>query len=137
MANSNRSFHFAGSGNSPLGQTFETLPNKPAVNCVRQPCEFSFHTGSATHPEPTSFSSPRCSEKGCVFPAASPESMKCAYHELQFEEPALFRSQQPSQLLLDAAHCTAGDSEDYDEGRKRDRRRMAKQWEEFLKDSSG
>lgn len=135
MANPNRGTRFDCSGTSPFGQGFERLPNNRGANCARPAREFSFHTGSASRPEPASFVSPRCSEKGCVFPAASLHSMKCAYHELQFEEPALFHSQQPSLLLLDAARCTSGD-EDYDEDRKRDRRRMAKQWEEFLKDSN-
>ena len=51
------------------------------------------------------------------------------------EEPVLFSSQQPSRLLLDPARVSPA-GEEYDAERKRDRRRMAKQWEDFLKDSS-
>ncbi|HVA00586.1 MAG TPA: hypothetical protein VMV34_02925 [Terriglobia bacterium] len=47
----------------------------------------------------------------------------------------MFSSQQPSRLLLDPVRVSPA-SEVYDEDRKRDRRRLAKQWEEFLKDSS-
>jgi hypothetical protein len=134
MANPNRSIRFACVSNSPFQRTFERLPNAPSANAAPPSRELSFHTGSGKRPEPASFASRRCSEKGCVFPAASSQSAKCAYHELQMEEPALFRSQQPSLLLLDPARCAAAD-EEYDESRKRDRRRLAKQWEEFLKDS--
>jgi len=90
----------------------------------------SFSTQTSTAPQSTSFTSPRCSEKGCVFPAASARTGKCIYHERQMEEPVPFCSQQPSQLVLNAALAVSPDSE-YDASQKRDRLRMAREWEEF------
>ena len=138
MANPNRSIRFACVSNSPLQGTSATFPPSPSPNLPAppgQPREFTFRTPSNSRPESTSFTSPRCAEKGCVFPAASSQSAKCAYHERQMEEPVLFSSQQPSRLLLDPARVSPA-GEEYDAERKRDRRRMAKQWEDFLKDSS-
>jgi len=138
MTNFNRSVRFACVSNSPLQRASVRFPQTPSGNAAAQPGqprELSFCTGSGSRPEGASFTSRRCSEKGCVFPAASPHSAKCAYHVRQMEEPALFSSQQPSRLLLDPVRVSPA-SEVYDEDRKRDRRRLAKQWEEFLKDSS-
>jgi hypothetical protein len=137
MASSNRSIRFACVSNSLPQRASVTFPQTISENVAAQPRlrrEFSFRTVSRSRPKATSFAGPRCSEKGCVFPAASSQTMKCAYHERQMEEPILFSSQQPSRLLLDPARISP-EGEEYDESRKRDRRRLAKQWEEFLKDS--
>ena len=138
MANANRSTCFVCFTNSPHHLTsVTTFPNASSGNIAAQPlksCELTFSTSPGRRPEAISFTSHRCSEKGCVFPASSPQSDKCAYHERQIEEPVLFCSQQPSRLLLDPARSMPAD-EEYDESRKRDRRRLAKEWEEFQRDS--
>ena len=76
-------------------------------------------------------SAARCSEKGCVFPAARSESGKCRQHDRQHSEPALFRSRQPSTLLLDHAKFGVPESGPQ-EARPNDKRRMSKLWESFL-----
>jgi len=137
MAIPNRSTRFVCLTNSSHHLTSVTFPNAPSRNITSQPAkprELSFITTSGSRPEVTSFTSRRCSEKGCVFPASSPQSGRCAYHERQMEEPVLFSSQQPSHLLLDPARSMPVDGE-YDESRKRDRLRLAKEWEEFQRDS--
>lgn len=73
----------------------------------------------------------RSSVKGCVFPAASAQSGKCLQHDRQYQEPSLFRSHQPSMLLLDRAKFGVPDSESND-SRANDRRRLAKIREDFL-----
>ncbi len=46
---------------------------------------------------------PRCSTRGCVFPAASVGGNLCLVHLLAEEEPKHFLSVQPSSLCLDRA----------------------------------
>ena len=95
----------------------------------------SFSTSSHEKPETVAFPTPRCSEKGCVFPASSLDSGKCSYHMHQEEEPVLFCSHQPTGLLLDPTR-TAPAEKEYDGSRKRDRRRMAAIWEQFQSDGT-
>jgi hypothetical protein len=78
-------------------------------------------------------SSDRCSERGCVFPAAWRDGGRCRQHDRQSREPALFSSQQPSTLLLDRAKfgLPGSDSEPYI-SRSADRRRLTKLWQAFL-----
>lgn len=83
-----------------------------------------------THLRSLSFSSPRCQEKGCVFPAAPSGAGRCEYHERQRIEPVLFSSQQPSNLLLERAKFGPADPEP-DDARRRERRKLAMLWEEF------
>ena len=92
--------------------------------------KLSFSSNGSGRPESVSFTTVRCSEKGCVFPASSQGSGKCSYHLHQQEEPVLFRSHQPTGMLLDPARMSPSDRE-YDGSRKRDRRRMADLWEQF------
>jgi hypothetical protein len=91
---------------------------------------------SPPQPSGASLQSPRCAEKGCVFPAASASNPLCAYHQREQREPSLFRSQQPSMLLLDRAKFGDESSEE-DLTRSRDRRRLAELWEEFLQGGAG
>lgn len=138
MANPHRNIQVTPLSKAPFKTTPLTFSGDcsgPSATLGPYPRTLSFTTGPKDRPESTSFASPRCSEKGCVFPAASPRSAKCAYHERQMEEPVLFSSLQPSRLLLDPARGLPAD-ENYDEGRKRDRRRLARQWEEFLRDNN-
>jgi hypothetical protein len=134
MASQNRSTRFVcltNSSPSPASVTFPSIPTRDIKTQPTQPRELSFFT-TASHS--TSFTGCRCSERGCVFPASSSQSGKCLYHERQLEEPSLFCSQQPSRLLLDPSRSMP-DNEEYDQSRKRDRLRLAKEWEEFQRDS--
>jgi len=74
---------------------------------------------------------PRCRQKACVFPAQPGGDGECAYHRLQSLEPACFQSQQPTFLLLDQAKFGLPDDEP-DDGRVRDRHRMAEERVEFM-----
>jgi len=74
----------------------------------------------------------RCSEKGCVFPAAGGGTGKCRQHQRQYREPALFSSLQPSTLLLDRAKFGLPDSDSEPRvSRSSDRRRLTKLWQAF------
>jgi len=75
----------------------------------------------------------RCSEKGCVFPAAGRGPGKCRQHQRQLREPALFSSLQPSTLLLDRAKFGLPESDSEPRvSRSSDRRRLTKLWQAFL-----
>lgn len=76
---------------------------------------------------------PRCSEKGCIFPATKSGTGKCLLHGLEESEPVLFLSCQPTMLLLDQAKFGPPDPE-ADYSRARDRRRLATLREEFLEE---
>lgn len=82
-----------------------------------------------------SFKSPRCREKGCIFPATSPHTGWCEYHERQEFEPSLFRSEQPSTLVLEHAKFGPSDPEAGAE-RMKERRQMARLWEQFQENES-
>ncbi len=113
---------------SKPGQSSQSLPI-PALIEVRNG---ALHIPPAKKPERSSLyaSIPQCSEKGCVFPAAWPESRQCRQHCRQDREPALFRSCQPSMLLLDRAKFGVVEGED--EPRPDDKRRLSKLRENFL-----
>jgi hypothetical protein len=74
---------------------------------------------------------PRCCQKGCVFPAQPGGDGECAYHRRQSLEPDCFQSQQPTFLLLDQAKFGLPDSEP-DDGRVRDRHRLAEERVQFM-----
>lgn len=69
-------------------------------------------------------SRPRCSQKGCVFPAAPGGDGRCLYHNREQREPSLFSSYQPSRLLADQA-LFGPVALDIENARLRDRRRLA------------
>ena len=73
---------------------------------------------------PDSHAFPRCTEKGCIFPATRRTQEKCLLHNLQQLEPTFFQSFQPSMLLLDQARFGVPHSRSEDE-RARDRHRLA------------
>ncbi len=133
MKDPSRSIYFLSPTSSAV--TLEVKEKSQEVGQIRQPQQFSFSTGSAGKPENVSFSSTRCSEKGCVFPASSKGSGKCSYHLHQQEEPTLFHSHQPTGLLLDPARSMPTERGDTG-SRKRDRRRMAAIWEQFQSDGT-
>jgi hypothetical protein len=66
----------------------------------------------------------RCSEKGCVFPAARATKGKCLDHDRRYCVPELFHSFQPTMLLMDQAKYILPDSE-FEDSRHLDRRRLA------------
>ena len=77
-------------------------------------------------------SAQRCSEKGCVFPAAGGGTGKCRQHQRQYRETALFSSLQPSTPLLDRAKFGLPDSDSEPRvSRSSDRRRLTKLWQAF------
>jgi hypothetical protein len=133
MKDPNRSNHFFSRSSSAV--SFEVKERSRNTGQIRQPCRFSFSTASAGNPANASFSSTRCSEKGCVFPASLQGSGRCSYHLHMQEEPLYFRSHQPTGMLLDPARLMPSDK-DNDGGRKRDRRRMADIWEQFQSDGT-
>lgn len=79
--------------------------------------------------------SPRCSVKGCVFPASAQERSVCRYHELLHSEGALFQSHQPTHLLSLQAPFGIPECEP-DDTRQQDRKRQAAEREEFLMDEA-
>lgn len=75
---------------------------------------------------------PRCSVKGCIFPAAGGGGELCLIHDLAEKEPAHFLSVQPSTLCLDRAKYGIAEP-GFDDSRSRDRRRLAA-WRDRLRD---
>lgn len=86
--------------------------------------DLSLQTASDHDRLPASSTPPRCSEKGCVFPAARATTGKCLDHDRRRCVPELFQSLQPSMLLLDQAKYILPDSE-FEDTRHLDRRRLA------------
>jgi hypothetical protein len=82
------------------------------------------------NPPPLEIPFPRCSVKGCIFPAASAGGRLCLVHDLAEREPRHFLSVQPSSLCLDRAKYGIADS-DYDDSRARDRRQLSIQLHRF------
>jgi hypothetical protein len=133
MKESDHSIHFHSPAHS--GIDFEGKEDSGNTGRLTQAERLNFSTGPAAKPQNVSFLTTRCSEKGCVFPAASTGHEKCVYHMHQQEEPVLFRSHQPSGMLLDPARTMPTEKE-YDGSRKRDRRRMSAIWERFQNDGT-
>lgn len=108
-------------------------PSYPAVlfSCSQTPVALPYPSSIDSG---ISFASPRCQEKGCVFPPASPSSPHCLYHEHQEAEPTLFHSRQPSWALMDQGRFGLPDGEPELDTRHRDRRRLAELWERFQSD---
>jgi hypothetical protein len=78
--------------------------------------------------------SPRCTVKGCVFPASSPGDSVCRYHELlRSPEAGLFESHQPTYSLSLQAPFGVPDHEP-DDSRHKDRERWAAEREAFIFD---
>ena len=79
--------------------------------------------------------SPRCSVKGCVFPAPPHGRSECHYHELLRTEAELFQSHQPSHLL--SLQAPFGIPEEApDDSRQQDRKRQAAEREAFILDEA-
>lgn len=75
----------------------------------------------------------RCSEKGCVFPAALGAHGKCLQHHRQASEPIFFSSHQPTRVVLERGRFGIPERE-VDTSRNRDRRQLAAIREAFLED---
>jgi len=88
---------------------------------------------SATPAAPERASPPRCSVKGCVFPAISADLLACRQHALEQsdDEAEHFRSRQPTLLLALYAPFGVPDYEP-DDSRRQDRHRQAAERESFL-----
>ncbi|MGA3328581.1 MAG: hypothetical protein ABSF45_29380 [Terriglobia bacterium] len=124
-------------------------PSEPSGALAVQPClapvpaipEASISSAApppekpATAP-PAPLELPRCSEKGCVFPAPQGHTM-CHYHELMQSdaEAELFESHQPTLLLSLQAPFGIPDEEP-DDSRQQDRQRQAAEREAFLLDEA-
>lgn len=78
---------------------------------------------------PATLAAKRCSEKGCVFPAARPDSEFCVHHRRQESEPELFRSWQPTWLVIHRS--TGPDGTASPRSRAHDRFRLAAQSKAF------
>jgi hypothetical protein len=76
---------------------------------------------------------PRCSEKGCVFPASADGLGQCVQHRRQSQEPNFFSSLQPTRLVLERAKFGLPETE-VDTSRTQDRRRLANLRQAFLED---
>lgn len=138
MADSIRNIHFhcpTNSATNPSSVNFAQAQHDSSTGQIAARRQLPFNASSSGRSQSVSFSTIRCSEKGCVFPAASFESGKCVYHTRQQEEPVLFRSHQPTGLFLDPSRTGPADRE-YEGSRRRDRRRMAALWEEFQSDGT-
>lgn len=133
MKDSNRNIHFQSIAHPAID--LEGARDPGTAGRLAGPQQLGFTTGSAAKPENASFLTVRCSERGCVFPASSTGYGICVYHMHQREEPVLFRSHQPTGMLLDPARTLPTEKE-YDGSRKRDRRRMASNWEKFQDDGT-
>ena len=92
------------------------------------------HVASASRPvhREAAFA-PRCSEKGCVFPASSDGLGRCVQHDRQNREPVLFSSLQPTRMVLDRAKFGVSEIE-VDTSRAQDRRKLAGIRQAFLED---
>lgn len=86
---------------------------------------------ASTAPAPSA--SPRCSIKGCVFPAPAAGRTRCHYHELLHSEATHFQSHQPTYLLMLQAPFGILDEEP-DDSRQVDRRRQMAEREAFILD---
>ena len=133
MKDPNRSNHFFFRSSSAV--SFEVKEKSRHTSQIRRPRQFNFSTCSDGKPENVSFSTTRCSEKGCVFPASLEGHGRCSYHLHMQEEPVYFRSHQPTGMFLDPARMMPSDKGN-DGSRKRDRRRMADIWEQFQSDGT-
>lgn len=109
----------------------QTGPHKPGIgsSAKRGQTQPLSGPGCPRRRQPT----PRCCEKGCIFPATGSGTGRCLQHDLEELEPALFNSCQPTMLLLDQAKFGVPDPEG-DYSRARDRRRLAALREEFLEE---
>lgn len=133
MKDSSRNIYFFSTTNLPAGFSsvgFETREDRGNPQPTGEARSFSTGNGPGGKPVAVSFTTSRCSEKGCVFPASPKGHGKCSNHWHEQQEPVLFRSRQPTGLLLDPARCLPTDKE-YDDSRRRDRRRLANLWEQF------
>jgi len=133
MKDSNRSIHFLCATNFPANYSsvdFKTKEDLCSTRSTGGNANFFNGSGAGGKSESVSFTTNRCSEKGCVFPASPKGQGKCSSHWHEQQEPMLFRSRQPTGLLLDPARSLPAEQE-YDGSRKRDRRRMANLWEQF------
>jgi len=124
--------------NPPLPQSSGGLALQPCLEPIPDVCRTSAplpvvpDTKTVTAPPDPS---PRCSVKGCVFPAPPQGRPECHYHELLRTEAELFQSHQPSHLLsLQAPFIIPEEAPD--DSRQQDRKRQAAEREAFILDEA-
>ncbi|MGH9396187.1 MAG: hypothetical protein ACRD18_04985 [Terriglobia bacterium] len=114
--------------------TITTVPAQ-APAALPSPGPLAWRPASMRKPEMASTlpQAARCSERGCVFPAAPGCDGKCLHHLRQSREPILFSSYQPTRAVLDRGRFGVP-SEEIDTSRNRDRRQLVAMREAFLED---
>jgi hypothetical protein len=75
----------------------------------------------------------RCSERGCVFPAAAGTGGRCIQHDRQAREPMLFSSHQPTRVVMERAGF-GFDAVEEDSSKDADQRRLRELRDAFLDD---
>lgn len=119
-------------------QAISTLPNQighshPVFEPLRRPAAWEPVSRAEILIPPVLAPDGRCSEKGCVFPAAPKGQGKCLHHYRQASEPIFFSSHQPTRVVLERGRFGVPEAE-VDTSRNRDRRQLAAIREAFLED---
>ena len=84
-------------------------------------------------PAATPLYMPRCTTRGCVFPASDLQTGRCHSHDLQESEPALFESLQPIlHVLAQAKFALASQDCELEDERRLQRRLKAALRRAFL-----
>jgi hypothetical protein len=89
-------------------------------------------TGQERTPAVKNTTSPRCRERGCIFPAFGGAGGKCFHHYREELEPAMFLSKQPTRAALDQGKFLHFDKELLFGSREADRRRLESEREAFF-----
>lgn len=123
--------------NTQLPEVGLPAPSNPIPIATVEPASWQ---SLWSHAAPASLSvhreesfAPRCSEKGCVFPASPDGSGRCVQHDRHTREPVLFSSFQPTRMVLDRAKFGVAEIE-VDTSRAQDRRKLAGIRQAFLED---
>ena len=117
----------------PLTQSHGALGVQPCLALVTDLARTVTPAKVGPSRPPAPAPSARCSVKGCVFPASSPEGTECRYHELLRSDAVLFQSHQPSHLILLSAPFGEPE-EEFDDSRQQDRKRQSAEREAFILD---
>jgi hypothetical protein len=135
MPETEKSLRFSPTPQAPRILNSDARPARKEIGPASHPAsETQPDLGSASErvaqPAASPFLASRCTEKGCVFPAEFAVPGKCIHHYRESTEPHLFRSLQPTLLLLGQAKFGFPESETQ-VFRLLDRRRLAAEREAF------